>query len=75
MTKIPVKNLPITLAQFLKWAGLAQTGSDAKAVVREGLVLLNGQVCNVAGKQLAVGDRIELAGELVELCLEQAADK
>lgn len=74
MTKIAVKSLPITLVQFLKWGGFAQTGGDAKAMVREGLVRLNGQVCDVPGKRLNAGDKIELAGELVELVLERAAD-
>lgn len=75
MTKIAVKSLPITLVQFLKWAGLTRTGGDAKAAVREGLVRLNGRICDTPGKRLAVGDKVELAGELVELCLDQTAGK
>ncbi len=48
----------ITLAQFLKYAGLCENGGQAKLFCRENLVLLNGQICNIPGKQLQEGDEI-----------------
>ena len=63
VNKIAVNRFPITLTQFLKWAGLVLTGGEAKELVREGLVLLNGQVCTVAGQKLQPGDLVTLAAD------------
>jgi ribosome-associated protein len=50
----------ITLGQFLKWAGLVETGQQAKSVIQEGEVKLNGVVETRRGKQLQPGDIIEI---------------
>lgn len=67
---IAVEKLPITLAQFLKWAGLAMHGGEAKAMIREGLIRLNGEVCLVAGQKLHLGDIVSI--EEQSFVLEQA---
>jgi ribosome-associated protein len=61
--KIMVNSFPITLTQFMKWGGLVLTGGEAKELVREGYVLLNGEKCLVAGHKLQPGDLITLLGE------------
>lgn len=53
----------LTLAQAVKVSGMAETGGRAKAVIREGLVLVNGTVETRPGAQLAVGDTIAMEGE------------
>ena len=53
----------LTLAQAVKAAGLAETGGQAKLVIREGMVRVNGAVETRPGAQLAVGDTIAMAGE------------
>lgn len=63
VNKIAVNRFPITLTQFLKWAGLVLTGGEAKELVREGLVLLNGQVCTVVGQKLQPGDLVTLTAD------------
>ena len=63
VNKIAVNRFPITLTQFLKWAGLVLTGGEAKELVRDGMVLLNGQVCTVAGQKLQAGDLVTLAAD------------
>lgn len=50
----------ITLGQFLKWAGLVETGQQAKRVIQEGEVKLNGVVETRRGKQLQSGDIVEI---------------
>jgi ribosome-associated protein len=61
---VPVAvNLPITLGQFAKLAGLAATGGDAKRLVTAGLVRVNGFVEMRRGHRLRVGDVIEAEGE------------
>jgi ribosome-associated protein len=50
--------LPITLGQFLKLAGLAATGGEAKYLVLSGKVEVNGEVEVRRGRHLAFGDSI-----------------
>lgn len=51
------------MVQFLKWAGAVLTGGEAKELVREGYIKVNGSVCSVAGHKLAPGDTVEILGE------------
>ncbi len=46
----------IKLDSFLKFAGLAQTGGQAKDAIQAGAVLVNGAVCTMRGKKLRPGD-------------------
>jgi len=50
----------IRLGQFLKLADLADTGADAKALLAEGRVSVNGEVETRRGRQLATGDVVVL---------------
>lgn len=54
--------LPITLGQFLKVAGLVMTGGQAKHLVSEGRVTVNGQVESRRGRKLVAGDVVESEG-------------
>lgn len=51
---------PITLGQFLKLAGLAATGGDAKYLVTAGQVTVNGRVERRRGHPLTLGDIVEV---------------
>jgi ribosome-associated protein len=55
----------IRLGQFLKMADLVDTGADAKGLLSQGLVRVNGDVETRRGRQLADGDVVELAGHRV----------
>lgn len=59
----------IKLDQFLKWQGISQTGGEAKLIIQNGEVLVNGEVETRRGKKLVTGDRVTLAGRtyVVEL--------
>jgi ribosome-associated protein len=59
---VPIRDQAIRLGQFLKLANLIEHGADAKAVVQQGLVSVNGEVETRRGRQLAVGDVVTLAG-------------
>lgn len=52
---------PIRLGQFLKLAGLAEDGVDARLLVQEGEVTVNGSVDTRRGRQLVAGDLVEVA--------------
>lgn len=55
----------IKLGQALKASGLAQSGVDAKIMVQDGLVKVNGQECLQRGKKLVDGDIVEAQGTRV----------
>lgn len=57
----------IKLDALLKFAALVGTGGEAKYVIAEGLVKVNGEVCTMRGKKLRAGDVVEFAGETVKI--------
>ena len=54
----------IRLDALLKFAGAVETGGEAKLLIQEGQVSVNGEVCTMRGKKLCPGDRAELAGQV-----------
>lgn len=60
---ITVMELPIRLGQFLKLADLVQDGLEARALIQEGRVMVNGIVEKRRGKKLLAGDRVTLSGQ------------
>lgn len=48
----------IKLDQFLKFIGVAQTGGQAKEMIADGVVQVNGKVCKIRGKKLRNGDDV-----------------
>ena len=57
----------IKLGQALKAAGLVETGVDAKFVVQDGLVKVNGQIEKQRGKKLVAGDLVEFDGQQIKI--------
>lgn len=53
----------IKLDQFLKWVGAAQTGGEAKLMIQEGEVRVNGAIENRRGRKLVSGDRVIANGK------------
>ncbi|WP_070119984.1 S4 domain-containing protein YaaA [Bacillus marinisedimentorum] len=60
MEKIQVTEDPITLGQFLKLAGVIDTGGAAKWFLSEYEVFVNGEPENRRGKKLTDGDQVEI---------------
>ena len=52
----------IKLGQALKKAGLVESGVEAKIVVQDGLVKVNGEIDTRRGKKLVPGDEVEFDG-------------
>jgi ribosome-associated protein len=50
----------IKLDQFLKWVGAAETGGQAKVIIAEGQVKVNGETETRRGKKLRRGDQVQL---------------
>lgn len=59
---VPIRDDVIRLGQFLKLANLIESGAEAKEVIADGLVLVNGEVETRRGRQLNVGDVVEFGG-------------
>ena len=57
----------IKLGQALKAAGLVDSGVDAKFVIQDGLVKVNGKVELQRGKKLVCGDIVEFDGQEIKI--------
>ena len=58
--EIGIRTEFIKLDSFLKYAGVTETGGQAKEAVMEGLVLVNGEVCTMRGKKIRPGDVVAI---------------
>ena len=67
MEKVRIHTEFIKLDALLKFAGLCETGGEAKSVVQEGLVCVNGETCTMRGKKCVPGDVVELEGRQVQI--------
>jgi ribosome-associated protein len=53
----------IKLDQFLKLQGLVETGGQAKLLIQDGFVFVNGTVETRRGRKLRIGDHISVEGQ------------
>ncbi len=51
----------IKLDQLLKFSGLADTGADAKDMILDEIVSVNGEICTMRGKKIREGDFVNVA--------------
>ena len=70
METITINTEYIKLDALLKYAALVGTGGEAKAVIADGLVTVNGEVCTMRGKKIRPGDRVRF--DRFELDVQQA---
>ncbi len=67
MIKISIKDEYIKLGQLIKLAGLADSGLEAKIMIVNGNVKLNGNTELQRGKKVVPGDLVECKGEKIEV--------
>lgn len=60
--KIKISTEFIKLDSFLKFSAIVQTGGEAKVLISEGLVKVNGEICTQRGKKIRNGDRVVVNG-------------
>lgn len=58
--EITIKTEFIKLDSLLKFAGLAETGGNAKEVIAEGRIKVNGEVCTMRGKKIRPDDSVQI---------------
>ncbi len=65
MNTIKITTEFIKLDALLKFASLVGSGGEAKALIQDGCVLVNGEVCTMRGKKIRSGDTVSLDGQEV----------
>lgn len=70
MEEITIQTEFIKLDSLLKFAALVGTGGEAKIVIADGLVSVNGEVCTARGKKLYNGDVVEFDGQKIRVLHE-----
>lgn len=70
MENIKIYTEYIKLDDLLKFAGLLGTGGQAKAVIKDGLVKVDNEVCLMRGKKLRGGEIVEFNGKKVKVISE-----
>ena len=67
MEKITITTEYIKIDAFLKFAALVGTGGEAKMLISEGLVGVNGETCTMRGKKIYPGDKVDFQGYTLEV--------
>ena len=57
----------IKLQDLLKFAGLVETGGQAKILIQDGYVTVNGEICTMRGKKIRNGDIVTLDDDILEV--------
>ncbi len=67
METVYIKDEFIKLGQVMKLGGLVQSGTDAKFIIQDGKVKVNGAVEYQRGKKIRPGDVVEFQGESIKI--------
>ena len=60
--EVPITTEFIKLQDAMKFANLVESGGEAKVVIQEGDVSVNGEVCTQRGRKLRPGDSFHFEG-------------
>jgi ribosome-associated protein len=74
MRDIALRSVEIRLGQLLKFAGVADSGGEAKELLAAGRVRVNGEPEQRRGRSLVPGDVVAVEGEELRLVGPQSAD-
>lgn len=69
MQEVIITREPVELYKILKFEGIVGSGGEAKMVISEGLVKVNGEVETQKRKKIISGDIIEFMGEEYKVSL------
>ena len=65
--EVPIRDEKIRLGQFLKLSDLIDAGADAKPLLMDGQVFVNGELETRRGRQLVKGDVVSLGDDAVRV--------
>ena len=60
MEEVAITTTTIQLDQFLKWAGIVETGGQVKLFIEDGLIFINGIQVHERRKKIQHGDIVEI---------------
>jgi len=63
MNEITITRQPVELYKILKFEGIVSSGGEAKAVIDDGQVMVNGVTETRKRKKIVAGDTLEFMGE------------
>lgn len=69
MRQVDITKEPVELYKILKFEGLVTTGGEAKLLIGDGQVIVNGEVETRRRKKIVNGDVIEFRGEKLQIRL------
>ena len=69
MRKVEFNREPVELYKILKFEGLVTTGGEAKLLIADGQVTVNGEIETRRRKKIVNGDVIEFSGEKLQMQL------
>jgi len=70
MREVEISKEPIELYKILKFEGMVSSGGEAKSVIAEGQVLVNGKVETRKRKKIVSGDTVEFGNEKIRIQLK-----
>lgn len=70
MRVVEITREPVELYKILKFEGIVASGGEAKAVIENGQVRVNGEVETRKRKKIVSGDIIEFMGEQIQVSLK-----
>lgn len=71
MKAITIRDEYITLGQFLKFAGIVSSGIEAKAMIKDGIIKVNGEIETRRGKKLRNGDQVQYEEDIYIIHADQ----
>ena len=70
MREVEITKEPVELYKILKFEGLVGSGGEAKSVVENGMVQVNGEVETRKHKKIVSGDLVQFMGEEMRILLK-----
>ena len=72
MRAVTIRDDSIRLGQFLKLAGMVDSGSEAKLLLEEERVRVNDVIETRRGRRLRSGDKVAVRGEIAQVVASEA---
>ena len=76
--KTPANDIPVVIStefiklqDAMKYANIVYSGGEAKVLILDGMVQVNGEVCTMRGKKLRPGDRFTFEGQSYLICIHE----
>ena len=66
---VKVEKEPVELYKILKFEGMVSSGAEAKSVIADGQVIVNGEIETRKRKKIVAGDIIEFSDEKMQIHL------